>query len=258
MAFGYVVVFVGGILVRYVITDDAYTLKYSATLPRTWLTALGAIVIGLGLLKRFQWAWWAGVLAAIYRLHTGGAFILQHASRPGFEPSEYWSVIFIFLLALAFLLVLLLPRTRESCHVFIQSKGQVAVSAGKFRAMMLGSLALGVTAILLDTMSPNLLPQELRLVDAALMKNIPDSVLIIGLLYAIVGIIAFIGLFLFKPWARTLNVALVPVALAFWPLAGYTVSSGWAQALDYIALILWGAVLAVAYLTPLSERFTAA
>jgi hypothetical protein len=66
-----------------------------------------------------------------------------------------------------------------------------------------------------------------------------------------------VGLFFFNPFARAAFVVLVlvsGVADFFW---GFVVQSSWESGLLNITTLLDGATLAMAYLTPVSERFRA-
>ena len=68
-------------------------------------------------------------------------------------------------------------------------------------------------------------------------------------------LVSVVGLLLFKQWARTLAFATTLTSLAFWPLLGPTVQSGWNSALLQISAVSWGAVLAGAYWSPLASHF---
>lgn len=64
-----------------------------------------------------------------------------------------------------------------------------------------------------------------------------------------------VGLYRFRPWGRTLSLwlTLAPLPLAF--LGGPLLESPLESSLSDIASMLWGAIVAVAYFSPLSARF---
>ena len=76
-------------------------------------------------------------------------------------------------------------------------------------------------------------------------------------LYVAASLVAFVGMYFFKRWARSANLVLSALLIVVAPALGHIVLSGIAQGLGEIALLLWGAVLAMAYFSPLSERFEA-
>ena len=128
-----------------------------------------------------------------------------------------------------------------------------------FRGLILASVALPVLGGTITLLLPNLLPESLRLAEEQMFDAWSlDSLIglvIGGLAYGLAAIVALVGLFLFKRWARPLNVALTGGLFVIWPVIGYNISSGWAQACNDVAFVLWGVVLAMAYLPPICERF---
>lgn len=74
----------------------------------------------------------------------------------------------------------------------------------------------------------------------------------------LVGSIASVlGFYLFRPWAPRLGVAVTVLALFIWPLMGFIVISGWHAVISSLAGTLWGAILALAYFSPIRGRFFA-
>lgn len=63
------------------------------------------------------------------------------------------------------------------------------------------------------------------------------------------------GLYAFRPWAPRLAALATAVALVLVVAAGAFVQSGWAIALGYLASYLWGAVLLLAFISPISAKF---
>jgi hypothetical protein len=136
----------------------------------------------------------------------------------------------------------------------------MTLSRQTFRYLMLASLLLSIMAAGLDLVFPELIPASVRDADEAEMENVAIARLFViagaSLTAAIAALAAFVGLFLFKPWARGLNVLLCASTLLLWPLLGHSISSGWAQALGEVSLLIWGAVTAMSYLPPIAEAFS--
>ena len=89
---------------------------------------------------------------------------------------------------------------------------------------------------------------------AALPPGLLDSVLIVLFFLAAA---ATIGLWLFKRWARALNLWLTVLLLPLTILSGPTLASPWENLFGYLSAVLFGVVLAAAYFSPLSVRFDA-
>jgi hypothetical protein len=77
------------------------------------------------------------------------------------------------------------------------------------------------------------------------------AVLLIGML------VSYVGMFFFKPWARTLALVTTIISIALIPFSGAALSSAAEQALFETSSILWGVILALAYWAPVvSDRFS--
>ena len=132
-----------------------------------------------------------------------------------------------------------------------------------FRGLILISLGCLIANLGITFLVPSLIPEPLRLADENYMQSAAESgsalydllqlLIIAGLLVA--SISAFIGMFLFKPWARPLNVILAFSSFIIWPLLGYNLASGWSQAISDFALIILGGVIAMSYFSPISNHF---
>jgi len=81
------------------------------------------------------------------------------------------------------------------------------------------------------------------------------SVLLVPFIALIIS--GYIGLFFFKRWARTISLITTFVGLAVAPFFGPQLSSAIAGPMFYASSIVWGAILAIAYYSPLSSRFGA-
>jgi hypothetical protein len=133
------------------------------------------------------------------------------------------------------------------------------VSSKLFRGLMIGSLALTVLAFITDLVFPRLIPEGVRFAEEVYWNEMPSGVftfrLIVFVAYVVASLIAFVGLYQFKRWARTANLVLTGLIILFAPAMGHILLSGVAQGLADVALLLWGAVLALAYFSSISQRF---
>ena len=128
-----------------------------------------------------------------------------------------------------------------------------------FRAMMLASLGLSILAFVIDITVPALVPEIVRFAEEQYWNGSSTAGLVFRItllvVYVVASLVAFVGLYQFKPWARTANLVLAALMILVAPAMGHVVLSGLAQGFGEIALFLWGAVLALAYFSPISERF---
>jgi|GEM_PF-1100410 len=132
-----------------------------------------------------------------------------------------------------------------------------------FRTLILLSLACGIASICVTFLAPWLVPEPLRIAEESIFESVLESMskstfgFHLAIFYWIfaTSIVGIFGLFMFKPWARPLNVVLAFSSFIVWPLLGYNLTSGWSQAFADFSGILWGAVIAMAYFSPVSERF---
>jgi hypothetical protein len=124
---------------------------------------------------------------------------------------------------------------------------------------MLASLGLTILAFIIDITIPPLVPEEVRFAEEMYWNEMSSAGfafrLGVFIVYVAASLVAFVGLYLFKRWARTANLVLAALIIVVWPAMGHVVLSGLAQGLGEIALLLWGAVLALAYFSPIRERF---
>jgi len=131
-----------------------------------------------------------------------------------------------------------------------------------FRSLLALSLLCGIAGASIDTLFPSLVPATV----AQAIENEPlpsaleglSLVLAVGVmaLVVLVLIVSTIGLFFFKAWARALAFYSTVASLALYPLVGTSLSSNWAGAFTDASSYLWGAVLALAYFSPISNNFT--
>lgn len=113
---------------------------------------------------------------------------------------------------------------------------------------------------MLDAIVPGLLQPEVKAaVKAAMISHASrTAIIVVGLLslaVVVVGIASIVGLWLFKRWARPLALWSSVVSVLLYPAVGPMAFSGWALMFVAISLMLWGAMLAMAYFSELKLRF---
>ena len=82
------------------------------------------------------------------------------------------------------------------------------------------------------------------------MLLVPVTIVLLVILIA-----TYVGLFLFKPWARLLFVLGLVVSIPTYFMDGLFVSSGLEQLLYDACLLTYGAIIAVAYYSPVKHFF---
>jgi hypothetical protein len=127
-----------------------------------------------------------------------------------------------------------------------------------FRSLIIFSVLLDIASAAVDAIVPNLIPSSLT----QAYENVPTpaisgnplwlALLVVLLLMVLVS--AF-GLLFFKRWARMLSLYTTGFVFVIYPFFGITLASGWANAFTELSATIWGAVLAIAYFSSLSERF---
>ena len=135
------------------------------------------------------------------------------------------------------------------------------MSATAFRCLVVASIALQLLASGIDALVPSLIPSALSSATEAIpLSPAFESPWFIRFLIAFVAVLyaANIGLLFFKRWARTLSLWGTVVSLGLHPLLGADISSGLATAIQEFSSLLCGAVLALAFFSPLRERFSPA
>jgi hypothetical protein len=81
--------------------------------------------------------------------------------------------------------------------------------------------------------------------------------LIFGLPLVVATVAGLWGLYLFKPWGRTLSLYTTAAGLALFPFLGPSLSGGLESAFYEASSLVWGAVLTLAYYSPpISAEFT--
>ena len=130
-----------------------------------------------------------------------------------------------------------------------------------FRFLILASLALGILGAVLDLVIPGSLPAGLA---AAYDEHVDEEplslILVLGVVSIVIAVGAVagtIGLFMFKPWSRTVAFGFSVLSLVIYPFLGPVLQSGWALMLTEAAMMSWGGALAMAYFSELRSRFDA-
>jgi hypothetical protein len=113
-----------------------------------------------------------------------------------------------------------------------------------FRLLIIVSVVTGVLSSALDPQPQAELVVSLDLLGFAAL---------VGL---VISLTATAGLFMFKPWARGLALTITIANLLFYPAYWDQPHSSWSLFLVDVSSTLWGAVLAMSYVSSLSRRFT--
>lgn len=140
------------------------------------------------------------------------------------------------------------------------SQQNAPMTSTQFRALLLFSVATGLASAFIDALFPALIPEALS---AAWEKEPPFDPevetfwLLVALLvpWLLASVVSTVGLFFYWRWARPLALIVAVLGLAVSPLLGPGLASGWSSALLEASFLSWGAVLALAYWSPIGQRF---
>lgn len=128
-----------------------------------------------------------------------------------------------------------------------------------FRLLVILSIVLGFASMGVDLLTDLVSPELTNTIEKesmlGVMETHPFILLAILLPWIIAALVGVIGIFLFKRWGRTLSLYSTAIGFLIVPFLGSVASSGLSYALDQASFTLWGAVLAVAYFSPISELF---
>ncbi len=137
----------------------------------------------------------------------------------------------------------------------------ISMSSKHFRLLLIASLIFGLVGAFFDVMFPSAIPEALSDAQEAHDAKLSMPTLIYlglgALISVITSVTAFIGLYIFRPWAPRLAIIATALTMLIYPALGVSLFSGWAASLNEISSILWGVVLAMVYFSPLKERFVA-
>jgi membrane-bound metal-dependent hydrolase YbcI (DUF457 family) len=129
----------------------------------------------------------------------------------------------------------------------------------QFRILLIAAILVGIIGALIDLVIPSLVPESLLKAQELEDNSLLDAHLlsiggtVIALLIA--SIAATVGLYRFRPWAPRFTLVTTALTLLLTPFLGAFTQSGVAVALMELSSMLWGAVLSVAYFSPLANRF---
>ena len=128
-----------------------------------------------------------------------------------------------------------------------------------FRWLLVLSYVFGIAGSGLEYVFPDLVPQSLRAAHEQLSAEFSLSHYLIPVVFGvpalILGVVASVGLYLFKPWAPKLALVATALGLAFYPFIDAAPYSGLSAMLTELSTTLWGAVIAIALFSPLQEKF---
>ena len=131
-----------------------------------------------------------------------------------------------------------------------------------FRCLVISWFLLSLAAGAIDWLFPSLISASLNKAlettrEADFIREHLFIFAFIGIPWLLLFFAGAFGLLFFKRWARPAALYSTLIGLVLFPFTGPSLSSGLANSLNEASLLLWGAVLAVAYFSPLSERFSA-
>jgi hypothetical protein len=133
------------------------------------------------------------------------------------------------------------------------------MSPKSFRLLVALYVLTSATSAGIAMLLPDLVPQSIAHAIEnepahAIFEN-PVLILLLFVSFAVAGVAGTVGLIFFKRWARPLSLWITVLGFAIYPLLGTAVASPWADALSDASFMLWGAILAIAYFSPLRNRF---
>lgn len=130
-----------------------------------------------------------------------------------------------------------------------------------FRNLIILWWVAGISCVLVSLATNNYLPIELRNYLEALANAEPTLrdwiVIAIGFIVLIAAIVVTVGLYRFRPWAKSLLLPIHVIALMLMPFYGPSVMTGWASALSFLYSVLTGGLLFLVYLSPVGQMFVA-
>jgi hypothetical protein len=127
-----------------------------------------------------------------------------------------------------------------------------------FRGLIIAHVVTAFLSVAIDHRFPGLVPLALLRTLNELPKpeiEMALSLNLLGFLGLALKLAATAGLYLFKPWSRGFAVSMTLLSVISYLLFGVQVKSGWALMLFQLSSVLWGAVLAISYVSSLSRRF---
>jgi hypothetical protein len=130
-----------------------------------------------------------------------------------------------------------------------------------FRKLILLWWLTGIACVVVTVASNRFLPPELRNyleARAAAEPIVRDWILLaIELFLIIASVIISVGLYRFRPWARSLLLPSQLVPLLLLPFYGPCVMTGWASVMSYLSVLFTGGFLFLVYSSTVGDMFAA-
>jgi len=137
------------------------------------------------------------------------------------------------------------------------------MSQRSFQILVVFSQILAIAIVLVQYVTESSLPPELlgylntyetilvpdRFALFELLTNIPF------LIETFLGVLAAVGLILFRAWGRSVFLVYVGTVTALTVLTGPHVNTGWTGLVGYISSLAEGVILGLIYLSPIKELF---
>jgi len=89
------------------------TVRLSAAHALSWLIGLLCLVLTFGLWTRYAWAWWLGLVAALFQ---GWRIVSAHIAHRGLVSIPGTTTLIVLVLLLVFLVLLFMPKARATCN----------------------------------------------------------------------------------------------------------------------------------------------
>ncbi len=132
-----------------------------------------------------------------------------------------------------------------------------------FRILVVASQILTIGITVVDYVTHSWLPPELLgYLSRYETVLIPDRYSAIDLLFDIpflvqtfLGILAAVGLILFRSWGRPVFLVYIAASLVVTVLAGHYIGTGWTLVVGYLASLAEGAIMALIYFSPIRKMF---
>lgn len=133
------------------------------------------------------------------------------------------------------------------------------MSKNKFRFLIISSLILAILAGIYDYFWIDPISEQVADYAYDIEPEIEGTqlivIVVVGILAIVFAIISFIGLLLFKSWAKLLYLAGFVLIIPLDPFMDVTVYSGVSQIFYDLSMIASGAILALLYFSPVSEFY---
>ena len=124
-----------------------------------------------------------------------------------------------------------------------------------FRAFLIFTVLISFGS-LVDVFFPSLLSPELQdYFEKAEVTSNGIFLAIYSLVMTVMGIVALIGVLMYRKWGRALTVTLTILGILLLPIFDEQISSGLSAAFSSFSATAGGIILALMYLSPVKEHF---